>query len=172
MRQKLGIVQALQHEPELLLLDEPTEGLDPIVQEGFYELVRERRAAGVTTLFSSHVLSEVEALCERVGIVRQGRMITVRVLAELQAVRPRVVRIRFADASTAAAFTLDGAVRTTLEDGFVQLEYGGDPSALVAALARSRILDLEIEKASLEEIFLQLYRDDPAHSGQPGGRTA
>jgi ABC-2 type transport system ATP-binding protein len=172
MRQKLGIVQALQHEPELLLLDEPTEGLDPIVQEGFYELVRERRAAGVTTLFSSHVLSEVETLCERVGIVRQGRMVTVRVLAELQAARPRIVRIRFADAAAASAFALDGAVRTGLEDGVLQLEYDGDPSALVRALATERILDLEIEKASLEEIFLQLYRDAPAPPEQWGARSA
>jgi ABC-2 type transport system ATP-binding protein len=172
MRQKLGIVQALQHEPELLLLDEPTEGLDPIVQEGFYELVRERRAAGVTTLFSSHVLSEVETLCERVGIVRQGRMVTVRVLAELQAARPRIVRIRFFDAAAASAFALDGAVRTGLEDGVLQLEYDGDPSALVRALATERILDLEIEKASLEEIFLQLYRDAPAPSEQWGARSA
>jgi ABC-2 type transport system ATP-binding protein len=161
MRQKLGIVQAMQHEPELLVLDEPTEGLDPIVQEGFYELMRERRAQGATTLFSSHVLSEVETLCERVGMIRDGRMIAVRVLAELQAARPRLVRIEFASPEAAEAFVLDGATRTDLRDAVLRLEYAGDPATLVRSLAAARIVDLEIEKASLEDIFLQLYRSDP-----------
>ncbi len=161
MRQKLGIVQAMQHEPELLVLDEPTEGLDPIVQEGFYELMRERRAQGATTLFSSHVLSEVETLCERVGMIRDGRMIAVRVLAELQAARPRLVRIEFASPEAAEAFVLDGATRRDLRGAVLSLEYAGDPATLVRALAAERIVDLEIEKASLEDIFLQLYRSDP-----------
>jgi ABC-2 type transport system ATP-binding protein len=160
MRQKLGIVQAVQHQPELLVLDEPTEGLDPIVQEGFYELVRERRTVGATTLFSSHVLSEVEALCERVGMIRDGRMIAVRVLAEMQAARPRLVRIEFASPGAAEAFVLDGATRSDLRGAVLSMEYAGDPSTLVRALAAERIVDLEIEKASLEDIFLQLYRSD------------
>jgi ABC-2 type transport system ATP-binding protein len=161
MRQKLGIVQAVQHEPELLVLDEPTEGLDPIVQEGFYELMRERRGQGATTLFSSHVLSEVETLCERVGMIRDGRMIAVRVLAEMQAARPRLVRIEFASPEAAEAFMLAGATRSDLRGAMLSLEYAGDPATLVRALAAERIVDLEIEKASLEEIFLQLYRSDP-----------
>src|SRR6185437_14944533 len=122
-RQKLGIVQAVQHEPELLVLDEPTEGLDPIVQEAFYELVRERRDAGATVLFSSHVLSEVEALCERVGMIREGRMITVRVLSEMQAARPRLVRIEFADPAAAAEFELEGAQRVELDGVRLRLSY-------------------------------------------------
>ncbi len=164
MRQKLGIVQAVQHEPELLVLDEPTEGLDPIVQEGFYELLRERRAAGATTLFSSHVLSEVEALCERVGMIRAGRMIALRVLAELQEARPRLVSVEFADAADAAAFAAPGAPELQRDGARVRFEYAGELSELVRALAGARIADLVIEKASLEEIFLELYRDhqDPA----------
>jgi ABC-2 type transport system ATP-binding protein len=176
MRQKLGIVQAMQHEPELLVLDEPTEGLDPIVQEGFYELVRERRTAGATTLFSSHVLSEVETLCERVGMIRNGRMITVRVLAEMQAARPRLVRVEFAEPAAAAAFELEGSVRRELDGPLLVLEYAGDPVTLVHALSAERIVDLVIEKASLEDIFLQLYRDDeprPASTPvRPEARTA
>jgi ABC-2 type transport system ATP-binding protein len=161
MRQKLGIVQAVQHEPELLVLDEPTEGLDPLVQEGFYELVRERRASGATTLFSSHILSEVETLCERVGMIRDGRMIAVRVLAELQAARPRLVRIEFADSQAARSFALEGSARLELVGQVLSLEYSGDAATLVRALAAERIVDLEIQKASLEDIFLQLYRSDP-----------
>ena len=175
MRQKLGIVQAVQHEPELLVLDEPTEGLDPIVQEAFYELVRERREAGATVLFSSHVLSEVEALCERVGMIRDGRMITVRILSEMQASRPRIVRIEFADAAAAADFELEGAVRVELDGPRLRLSYSGDPSTLVRALAAERIVDLEIEKASLEGIFLSLYRADepgaPIWPHAPSART-
>jgi ABC-2 type transport system ATP-binding protein len=161
MRQKLGIVQAVQHLPELLVLDEPTEGLDPIVQEGFYELVRERRDAGATVLFSSHVLSEVEVLCERVGMIRDGRMIAVREVAELQAAQPRLVRIEFADPATAEAFAIAGSTRRELDGARLRFAYAGDPSALIAALARAPVVDLEIEKASLEEIFLALYRSDP-----------
>ena len=175
MRQKLGIVQAVQHAPELLVLDEPTEGLDPIVQEGFYELVRERRQVGSTTLFSSHVLSEVEILCERVGMIRSGRMITVRVLAELQAARPRLVRVRFASPEAAAAFELEGALRRELDGSQLVLEFAGEPGTLVHALAAERIVDLVIEKASLEDIFLQLYRDDepcsPRSAARPEART-
>jgi ABC-2 type transport system ATP-binding protein len=175
MRQKLGIVQAFQHGPELLVLDEPTEGLDPIVQEGFYQLVRERRDAGATTLFSSHVLSEVETLCERVGMIRSGRMITVRVLVELQAALPRLVRIEFAEPGAAAAFELEGSLRRELDGSLLVLEYSGEPAALVHALAAERIVDLVIEKASLEDIFLQLYRGDeprsPKRPLRPGARA-
>ena len=158
MRQKLGIVQAVQHEPELLVLDEPTEGLDPIVQEGFYELVRERRDVGTTVLFSSHVLSEVETLCERVGMIRDGRMIAVREIAELQAAQPRIVRIGFADAADAARFAIAGADRIERDGARLSFAFTGEPSELVRVLARERIVDLEIEKASLEDIFLALYR--------------
>jgi ABC-2 type transport system ATP-binding protein len=161
MRQKLGIVQALQHEPELLVLDEPTEGLDPIVQEGFYELLRERRDAGTTVLFSSHVLSEVEALCERVGMIRDGRMIAVRRIAELQAAQPRIVRLELADEAAARAFELAGAEQVARDGARLRFAYGGEPAVLVQALASQPVVDLEIEKASLEEIFLALYRADP-----------
>jgi ABC-2 type transport system ATP-binding protein len=161
MRQKLGIVQALQHEPELLVLDEPTEGLDPIVQEGFYELLRERRAAGTTVLFSSHVLSEVEALCERVGMIRDGRMIAVRRIAELQAAQPRLVRVELADEDAARAFALAGAGELERDGARLRFTYAGEPGALLRALAALPVVDLEIEKASLEEIFLALYRSGP-----------
>jgi ABC-2 type transport system ATP-binding protein len=158
MRQKLGIVQAVQHAPELLVLDEPTEGLDPIVQEGFYELIRERRATGATVLFSSHVLSEVEALCERVGMIRDGRMIAVREIAELQAAQPRIVRLEFGNAAAAAAFAIDGADRRELDGVRLRFAYAGESPALLRALADQPIVDIEIEKASLEDIFLALYR--------------
>ena len=95
MRQKLGIVQALQHDPELAVLDEPTEGLDPLMQRAFYDILDERRAAGRTVFVSSHVLSEVERICDRVAIIRAGQIVALSDVAELLARRRRHVEIRF-----------------------------------------------------------------------------
>jgi ABC-2 type transport system ATP-binding protein len=162
MRQKLGIVQAVQHEPELLVLDEPTEGLDPLVQEGFYALVRGLVGGGATVLFSSHVLSEVEVLCERIGMIRDGRMIAVRRLEELRADLPRIVRLELADEAATRAFALPGAERLEVEGRRVRFAWPREPAALLRALAPLAPVDVEIEKASLEEIFLGLYRDEPA----------
>jgi ABC-2 type transport system ATP-binding protein len=158
MRQKLGVAQAMQHDPELLVLDEPTEGLDPLVQEAFFELLRERRDAGRTIFLSSHVLSEVEALCERVGMIRAGRMVAVRSLAELKAERPRLVRITFLDADAASAFDLAGAQRVQLDGNELTLSYAGDPNELVRELACERLVDLTVQDAALEDIFRAYYR--------------
>jgi ABC-2 type transport system ATP-binding protein len=172
MRQKLGIVQALQHDPELLVLDEPTEGLDPLVQEAFFGLLRARRAAGRTIFLSSHVLSEVEELCERVGMIRAGRMVAVRSLAELKAERPRVVRATFRDPAAAAAFELPGATQLALDGASLRLSYGGDPNALVRALAVERLVDVAIEDPGLEEIFLAFYGERDAPPTAPHAATA
>ena len=96
MRQKLGIIQAFQHDPELAILDEPTEGLDPLMQRSFYEIIDERRRAGSTVFFSSHVLSEVERICDRVAIVRRGELVALSDVGELLARRRRHVEIRLA----------------------------------------------------------------------------
>ena len=95
MRQKLGIIQALQHDPELAILDEPSEGLDPLMQRAFYEILEELRAAGRTIFFSSHVLSEVERVCDRVAIIRQGRLVALEDVGTLLARRKRQVEMRF-----------------------------------------------------------------------------
>ena len=95
MRQKIGIIQALQHDPELAILDEPTEGLDPLMQRAFYDVLDERRKAGRTVFFSSHVLSEVERLCDRVAIIRAGEMVALSNVPELLAHRRRHVEMRF-----------------------------------------------------------------------------
>jgi ABC-2 type transport system ATP-binding protein len=172
MRQKLGVVQALQHDPELLVLDEPTEGLDPLVQEAFFGLLRERRDAGRTVFFSSHVLSEVEALCERVGMIRDGRMVAVRSVAELKAELPRLVRVTFLDEAAAAAFELEGAQRLELDGTRLTLAYTGDPNELVRQLACERLLDLTVRDAALEDVFLGYYRrqDETPRARRPKAR--
>ncbi len=158
MRQKLAIVQAIQHDPELLVLDEPSEGLDPLVQEGFFALLRDRRDAGRTVFLSSHVLSEVERLCERVALIRGGRIVDEGTIGHLRAGRARRVRVVLADAG--AVGDLPGAEVLERGAGVVVLAHRGPPAALLAALAALDPLDVTIEEPGLEEIFLDYYRSE------------
>ncbi len=160
MRQKLAIVGALQHAPRLLVLDEPTEGLDPLVQEGFLDLLRALRRDGRTVLFSSHVLSEVELLCDRVAIVRAGRIVGEGTIGELRAGRPRRVTVTLRDAATDL-----GRPRTEMVERTgprVVLRHTGPPAALLRALGELDPLDVTIDEPPLEEIFLDAYREDRA----------
>jgi ABC-2 type transport system ATP-binding protein len=160
MRQKLAIVQALQSAPELLVLDEPTEGLDPLVQEGFFGLLQEQRAEGRTVFFSSHVLSEVEALCDRVAIIRSGRVVEIGTVAQLRGARPRRVTLELADPG--AHVEIAGAEVVRREGGAVVLAYRGDPQALVRALAALELRDARIEDPGLDEVFRGYYREGAA----------
>src|SRR3954447_11900424 len=168
MRQKIGIVQALQHDPELAILDEPTEGLDPLMQRAFYEILDDLRDAGRTIFFSSHVLSEVERVCDRVAIVRQGRLVALEDVGRLLERRKRNVEIRAADGDLP---TLDGIagvssiVRTA--DGRLTCQLEGDVAPFLAAIAGHRIVDLTIEPAHLEEAFLELYSEAEPDASPP-----
>jgi ABC-2 type transport system ATP-binding protein len=159
MRQKVAIVQAVQHDPALLVLDEPTEGLDPLVQEGFFELVRERAAAGRTVFLSSHVLAEVESLCERVGIIRAGRIVAEGTIADLRRERPRRVGVLIGAGPDPA---LPGARLVGRRDGRLLYDHRGETGPLLRALAELAPLDVSIEEPGLDEVFLDLYRGDGA----------
>jgi ABC-2 type transport system ATP-binding protein len=160
MRQKMGIIQALQHDPELAILDEPTEGLDPLMQRAFYGILDDLRAAGRTIFFSSHVLSEVERVCDRVAIVRRGRLVALQDVASLLEHRKRNVELRTADGE---AIALDGVPGVTdvgrTADGRITCQLEGDVGPFLAAIGGHRITDLTIEPAHLEEAFLELYQD-------------
>jgi ABC-2 type transport system ATP-binding protein len=159
MRQKIGIVQALQHDPELAILDEPTEGLDPLMQRAFYGILDDLRSAGRTIFFSSHVLSEVERVCDRVAIVRRGQLVAVEDVEALLARRKRNVEMRL----DGPAPTLEGVPGVSnvvvAADGRVTCQLEGDMRPFLAAIAGSPITDLTIEPAHLEEAFLELYQD-------------
>lgn len=167
MKQKLAIVQALQHDPELVLMDEPSEGLDPLMQHALYGLLRERAREGCTVLFSSHTLSEVEALCEHVAIIRRGRLVVAATLDELRADRPRVVRIAASDDQLARLGA--GFDRVSTDHlGRAEFSVRMDPGAMLAELAAIELDDVVVEEPSLEAIFRSYYDGTSEPDGMEG----
>ncbi|MEA2517999.1 MAG: beta-exotoxin transport system ATP-binding protein [Chloroflexota bacterium] len=160
MRQKIGIIQALQHDPEVAILDEPTEGLDPLMQRAFYGILDDLKADGRTIFFSSHVLSEVERVCDRVAIVRRGRLVALEDVGTLLERRKRNVELRVAGDDLPALEGVAGvsALARTV-DGRLTCQLEGDVGPFLAAIAGHRVTDLTIEPAHLEEAFLELYED-------------
>jgi ABC-2 type transport system ATP-binding protein len=160
-KQKVGLVQALMHRPELLILDEPTFGLDPLVQKEVLRMVAEARGEGATVFFSSHILSEVHEIADRVGIIRQGVVVEVEETAGLIRRAIRRVRIRFKEAVEAGPLTgLPGVTLLDHSDGAgLLLQVEGEMDALIKALAAYPVLDFETERPSLEEIFLAYYKE-------------
>ena len=171
---KLGLVTTFMHDPELVILDEPTSGLDPLIQHRFAEFLREERERGVTVFFSSHVLSEVRRLCDRVGIIRNGRLVTVEPVESLLDRSGKVVRLRAAASIPREALAIDGV--HDLETSVVRggdadntdtatkitecaFTFTGDVNALLAHLREYRLLDLSIEEAPLEDVFMRFYGD-------------
>jgi ABC-2 type transport system ATP-binding protein len=172
MRQKIGIIQALQHDPELAILDEPTEGLDPLMQRAFYAILDDLRAAGRTIFFSSHVLSEVERVCDRVAIVRSGRLVALEDVDALLARRKRNVEMRV-DGATPPLDGVPGVLAVELlPDGRITCHLEGDVGPFLAAIRDVRVVDLTIEPAHLEEAFLELYHDDEGEGEGEGPAAA
>ena len=161
-RQKVGLVQALMGEPDLLILDEPTPGLDPLVQHEVHEVLREAVSGGRTVFLSSHALSEVEQVADRVGMIRSGRLVAVERVDELRSRSVHLVELRTADPLEPEAFAqLEGVVASELGPRGGRLEVSGPLDPVVGELARHHLLDLSIREPDLEEVFLSFYeRDD------------
>ena len=157
-KQKVGVVQALMARPELLLLDEPTAGLDPLMQQEVYHLLREAQAGGATVFFSSHIISEVEAIAERVAIIREGRIVETLAPHDLLRRSVRRVNVRLREPLPEGA--LVGVLNATdiQRDGAnVMVQVEGEMDALIKALAGYSVIDLETERPTLEEVFLTHY---------------
>jgi ABC-2 type transport system ATP-binding protein len=162
-KRKIGLIQAFMHRPRLLILDEPTNGLDPLNQQEFDRMVNEVREDGRTVFLSSHVLSEVEQTCTRVGIIREGRLVRVGGVAELKDIKRHEVTITFARAIAAEAFkTLEGVEQVEqLADGqTLRLTVSGELDSVVKAAAQYPVITLTSHEPSLEDIFLRYYEGD------------
>ena len=157
-RQKVGLVQAAFHEPDLLVLDEPTGGLDPLMQEEFLTFIAEERDRGRTVFLSSHELDEVERACDRVGIIRAGRLVAVETVAEITGRSFRHVTIDFAHPVDAAEFRRIPGVAALEQDGTrLTFKAHGDLDRVIKAVARHPVVDIELVRPTLEEIFLTYY---------------
>jgi ABC-2 type transport system ATP-binding protein len=161
-RQKILLIGALMCRPDLLVLDEPTSGLDPLMERQFRLAIAEAKERGQTVFLSSHLLSEVEALCDRVAILRDGRLVEVGSLSDMRHLSTSLVEVRFA--SAVPDLTKVTGVRSVRVDGQVaRLEVAGSIDALVKALGSSEIVELQSREPSLEELFLSLYGNAAAH---------
>jgi ABC-2 type transport system ATP-binding protein len=177
-RQKLALVIALMHNPELLVLDEPTSGLDPINQQVIFDIIAERiERDGATVFLSSHILSEVERVCDRVGVIREGRLVAEESIDDLVAKAIRTVRVTYDEPATADRYVgIPGISEVTqVDDHTVSAKVTADLDGVVRALMDRRIHDLQVTHASLEEIFFQYYArngdiapNENARSGEGG----
>jgi ABC-2 type transport system ATP-binding protein len=167
-KQKVGLIQAFMHRPELLILDEPTLGLDPLMQREFRRLVGESVAEGATVLLSSHVLSEVEAVCDRVGLIREGRLRRVGTLNDLRAMRIHRVEAAFTGRLSAAELArIPGVTDPRVDDHHLSCAVQGSVAPLLAALSAAGVVELDSHELSLEEVFLGEF-DQPPQPGAGG----
>ena len=167
-RQKLGLVQALMGDPELTIFDEPTLGLDPLVQAVFFQLVDELRAAGRTLFVSSHNLPEIQRICDRVGIIRDGRLLAVESVADLKRRALRRLELRFAEPVTAERFAGVPGVRDLVVDGpHLSCVVEGSVDPILRAALELRVEDVISHEPSLEEIFLAFYGTGAAGTPPP-----
>lgn len=161
-RQKVGLIQAFMHRPEVLIMDEPSSGLDPLVQREFQKMVREKAADGHTVFLSSHTLSEVQRVADRIGIIRQGHLVAVESVSEIRSKAMRQVELELDSQPDASIFeAVSGARDISVVNNRVSMSFDGDMGVLLqAATDHYAILDINIQEASLEEIFLTYYDDD------------
>lgn len=159
-KKKLAIVQALLHKPPLLILDEPTSGLDPLIQNKLYEVLREENKRGTTIFFSSHVLSEIQKMCDQVAIVKEGRILKIDSVENLRGSLYKTIRINFSDIKEMLNFEIKGSAGITVKDRQMEFIYNGDMNTLAQKLSEVSIENLWIEEPSLEDIFMHFYQKE------------
>jgi ABC-2 type transport system ATP-binding protein len=157
MKQKLALTLALMKKPPVLIMDEPTSGLDPLTQRAIYDILSEYRESGTTILFSSHNLFEVERICDRVGIIREGRLVATESIEELRTKRLRHIEVAFADGIPAGLAAVPGVTDIQETGKRVRFKYRGDIDRLIKAIAAYEVSDLSIAHATLEDVFLEFY---------------
>ncbi len=156
-KQKVGVVAAFMNQPELLILDEPTGGLDPLVQQTVLEMVRETKRDGRTVFFSSHILSEVQAVCDRVGIIREGRLVATQRVEDMVTQRMNRIKLIFDQLPPAGAFDLEGVSELNRGETSILLEVTENLPKVLTTAGQFNALDIETHNVSLEEVFLAYY---------------
>ncbi|MBN2481801.1 MAG: ABC transporter ATP-binding protein [Bacteroidales bacterium] len=158
-RKKVAIIQSLVHNPKLLILDEPTTGLDPLMQERFFDLLRKENHNGMTIFFSSHVLSEVQLLCERIAIIKAGNIIKIEHIDTLRKKQLKKVFIEFEENLTSDIINIKGIENIMQNTGnMLSFVYSGDINDLIVKLSGKKLMNMTIEEPSLEEIFMHYYK--------------
>ncbi len=157
-KKKVGIVAALQHSPELIILDEPTNGLDPLIKEEFFKLLKEENQNGTTILYSSHILSEVQKICNKVAIIKKGTIINIQSINELRKNSYKKIRLISNNNIDKEYFTGKGIADFQLNDKEASFIYRGKASEIISQINELNIIDVYIEEPSLEEIFLHYYQ--------------
>ena len=155
-RKKVGIVQGLLHQPKVLLLDEPTSGLDPLMQKKFYKLIRDENKRGATVFLSSHILSVVQKMCNRVAIIKEGKIIQIEDIKTMQHDNYKKIRVEAKDLD-ASQFDVDGVINLEKENGVVTFFYKGDINVITKRISEKEVADVTIEEPTLEEIFMHYY---------------
>jgi ABC-2 type transport system ATP-binding protein len=155
-KKKVGIVQGLLHQPKLIILDEPTSGLDPLMQQKFFNLIREENERGATVFFSSHILGEVQRMCNRVAIIKEGSIMNIQDIKSMQ--KDNYIKVRIvADALDHQQFSVTGVNNLVQDNGATSFLYKGDINVITRLISQNEIADLTIEEPTLEEIFMHYY---------------
>ena len=171
MRQKIGIVLGFMCDPDVLILDEPSSGLDPLLQRTFNEFLLEEQARGKTIFMSSHIMSDVEKVCQRVAVIRQGEIVTIEEVEKLRQKAGQRVTVEFGDAVSADEVAqMSGVSMVTSHNSAYHFNVGGSMDALIKALSRHEVLRLQAEEAPLEEVFLKFYENPQAETSAPATR--
>ena len=161
-KKKVGIVQGLLHSPKLIILDEPTSGLDPLMQRTFFDLFLRETERGATVLFSSHILGEVQRICDRVAIIKEGRIVDLRSIDDLR--KNSYKKVSFTTQPPLTDFSLPGATQVLQDGAQTSFLYSGEVNALFAKLASLPLVNADVSEPELEEIFLHYYEDGEANA--------
>ncbi len=158
-KKKVGIIQGLLHSPRLIILDEPTSGLDPLMQRVFFDLVKEENKRGATVLFSSHILSEVQRICDRVAIIKDGRIVTIQKISELQQNAYKNVSFTVKNGAVPKDIAIPGVQNIERSDAGVSFIFRGDINILLSEIAKYPLLNVDITEPALEDIFMHYYAE-------------
>lgn len=157
-KKKVGIVQALLHEPKLLILDEPTSGLDPLMQNKFFEILKEENKKGTTIFFSSHMLTEVQKMCDRVAIIKEGKILNIESIDSLRANTYKKIKIELKNSDNSVFEKFAGVVNRTVKDDYIEFLFNGQVDKVIKKLYEYEVNNIWIEEPQLEEIFMHYYQ--------------